>query len=415
MLPDKNTTITVSITKIGKIKVGDERMSETYNHPEIKGATIYKQPQSKKWYISFYNQDNKRIQKSAKTENRDEAIKILNKHLLVVDMLKKGEINLKTKESRKLISTICDYLIDQINKTTNYPNKPPTLRHLKKIKSKIGHIYIDELVTTDLNIITQVEESLTIINNYKKVLNMILDYALEKELIKYKIKFGKFRVKEKETRESITIDQHWQIVNKIENESWNAARYDHKENMFLLSRFIRFLRETGLRYGEVIYIKFDNIEIDGEKIIFRIPVSKTRKRKTLITQEALDLLYDVMSYNLETNKRLLKPDEYIFSRSDGIVPNFTSRMQSFKKRNLEFFKSIGLEFKEYSCYTERHSFICDRISKNKNIHDIAEHAGNSTSVIEKYYRDDITTRSIDVIYDKETYSSSRFDSELPNE
>ncbi|MEE1981617.1 site-specific integrase [Shewanella xiamenensis] len=390
-------------------------MSETYNHPDVKGATIYKQPQSKKWYISYYNHENKRIQKSAKTESREEAIKILNKHVLVSDMLKKGEINLKTKETRKLILTICNYLIEQINKITNYPNKPPTLRHLKKISYKIGHIYIDELVTTDLNIITQVEESLTTINNYKKCLNMIFDYSIEKELIKYKIKFGKFKIKEKEKRESITLEQHWQIVRKIESESWDATRYDHQENMYLLSRFIRFLRETGLRYGEVLYIKFDDIVIDGEKIIFRVPVSKTRKRKTLITQEALDLLYDIMFYNLENNKRQLKSDEYIFSRSDGIVPNFTSRMQSFKNRNLEFFKSIGLEFKEYSCYTERHSFICDRISKNKNIHDIAEHAGNSTAVIEKYYRDDITTRSIDIIYDKESYHSSSFDSEFPAE
>ncbi|MDV5246063.1 hypothetical protein [Shewanella xiamenensis] len=391
-------------------------MPKIYDHPTAKGATVYTQNQTKNLYISFYDQNNQRVQKSAKTRDKEEAIKFLEKQIMLIEMVKSGDFIIQKQNNRKQIKTICDILIEQINEVEEYQNLKPTILHLKKVKEKLGHMNIEELRRTDISVISSISQSATKINNYKKVLNMILEYALDHKYINNSIKLGKFNKKEAIKRESIDILKHETIIQEIFKESEVAKKQVSRENMFLLSRFIWFLRLTGIRKGEAVYIKLDDFTEDDlnvnkdepNKIYLNIRYSKVRKRKILVTHEAFDIIKDIIIYYAYTYNyiKTREKDAFIFSRTDGIIPQFTDRLKDFKDRHKEFFKSI--DAMDYCLYTERHSFICDAIRRNVRIDDLAEHCGTSYNMIQNFYRDELATRNISTIYDRDKYGASFF-------
>ena len=81
-------------------------MPKIYDHPTAKGATVYTLNQTKNLYISFYDQNNLRVQKSAKTSDKEEAIRYLEKQIMLIEMVKSGDFTINKQNNKKQIKNI---------------------------------------------------------------------------------------------------------------------------------------------------------------------------------------------------------------------------------------------------------------------------------------------------------------------
>lgn len=380
-------------------------MTTIYKHNEVRGATVYKLQQSNNYYISYYDHNNKRVQQSAKTDSLEKAINKLNEKLIATKLISSGEYKITSAKRTPTVKEICEHLITEINNIKNYKNLDGTNRLLHYIMDDIGHIYIDELSRSDLLTLENRATSLTVSRNINKCIKIINEYAVDKKIINYIIPCPKFHPPRSERRESISLNKHLKIANKISDGFNFLTNKKNSENMFLLSQFIKILRRTGLRVGEASSIRFCDVYSDGlEKIFLKVKKSKTRTRKILIDGDTTSYILEIRSIYLQQYNHYKDDNAFVFARTDGIIPNFTDRLKDFKNRNKDFF--YELDALDYVLYTERHSFICNKIAENKRIDDISEHCGTSTKMIEDFYRDELATRNIQTIYNKKTYNEN---------
>lgn len=364
-------------------------------------ATVYTSDRSKNLYISYYNQNEKRIQKSAKTSDLNEAIKILKKHLITTEMIKSNEF--KVIESKKTsIMGICKYLKITINKIEGYKNYKSTIRHLDKIANAIGDINIEDLTKQDLMIIYNKEMSKTVINNFNKCINMIIEYALEKRLITTEIKIPKPSIKKAIKRFAMTREKIEEIIHKYANESESMKSKIAKENAYINANLIHFLLLTGIRLGEARYLKHKDVRrnVETNKFEVILKISKTAARKINITDDAFLIIMFLHSYKKAINPNVT--DEfYVFARADNTIFDYTNRLKDYKSRNREYFKEINAE--DFTIYHARHSFIEQKIREEKDIFKLAKHCGTSIEMIQKHYAHAFNVTEQNYIYNDDDF------------
>ena len=356
-----------------------------FEHPNGK-SRLYLQSGSKKIYMEFYDENDKRCQISSKTEDIEEAKRKLEERLIVVKLTKSGELFLEKKKTAT-VEKVCDLTIKDLEEKENEKNKIETIRHLIKIKKILGHIDIARLKTDDLKIIYNKSLSATMNANYKKAFKLLFKKAKDKEFILNEIELPDSNIKENKERAVFEENEiNEDLILLIDDLTKNSKNKKTKFYGFLLIRFIRFLYETGLRYGEALDLRQYNIKswAEVEKFnVIKIEKSKTLKRRVSITQKIMNILIDIEYHKKEKFGIYQNGSNFIFADAENKQVDFTSFLKELRNRNKEEFKKIGME--DFTLYSLRHNFIRRKVKEGMAAIDIASHCGTSIKMIEDYY------------------------------
>jgi integrase len=355
-----------------------------YEHPNGK-ARLYLQTTSKKIYMEFYDENEKRCQISSKTEDLEEAKRKLEERLIVVKLTKSGDLFLDKKKSKK-VEILCDEVIKDLELKKNEKNLTETIRHLIKIKNKIGKIEIAKLKTDDLKIIYNESLSITMNANYKKAFNLLFKKAFDAELITKIIELPSSNLKENEERKVYEKEKVDEIILLIHEKTVNSKNKKTRLYGMLINKLIYFLQATGLRYGEALNLKGYNVKSEMEvfdDVIINIEKSKTIKRRISITKRIMNILQSVIHYKSKDFDISVSSRDLIFGGFENKEIDFSGFLKELRNRYKKEFEEIEAE--EFTLYSLRHSFIRRKLREKMAAIDIASHCGTSVKMIEKYY------------------------------
>lgn len=206
-----------------------------------------------------------------------------------------------------------------------------------------------------------------ICNNFKKViankLKAIVDEAMQSELIKPfcfpKTKFVNQNVKLSISDKVLNQDELQEII--------NSCKDDYLKQIIILKCF------TGIRNGELIALKWEDIDFENEKIIIKANVSlgkitttKTNRIRVVDmlppTKEALRILKE--NYHFGEFVLTSKHTKRRYTSSSALVKRF----KDYLKAN---------DFKELKFYWTRHIFATLCLSKDIPIDWISKTLGHS--------------------------------------
>lgn len=215
--------------------------------------------------------------------------------------------------------------------------------------------------------------------NCTLIIRQELDYAVREKIIPFNpwlnVRVDKTRLKGEKKKADST-----QVYTPAEKEKFfNLAWNDYNEKAYPVNQLIplacMFLFCTGLRVGEVVGIRYEDL-YDNTLIVRRNVrengevVENTKgaygERKVLLIPQALELINAARERQLEEG---VSTSGYIFSMTDKPVL-YTSQRKAFYK----YSKKIGIPPK--SSHKARKTFVSSLIDENVNINTIRELVGH---------------------------------------
>lgn len=358
-------------------------------HPTERAA-IYKQKGSNKWYIEYYvkiNGKNVRKQKSAGTEDKEVALRELDKALLVADYIEQGKIDLKESNNTtvsRIVKKVIKSLEPKLHEKTIYKDY---IRKLGDISEALGKTNIKSIDNLTLKSYFDSKMSQTQLIITKKAFTLIFEYAQDHKYIESFPRFPKVEIKKVEEREAIPESTIYFLVKFFTALSQSSKSSIARENFKLLSYFIILLYQTGMRYGELRHLKNKNIDLDNENIL--IDKSKVGVSRQIKISSESRPFFDF----LKTDR------EYLFSREDLKLPDFSQVFKQAKERYIDTWQEYQAD--KYTLYNIRHSFINKKLLEERNLFFVAMHCGTSIKMIEKYYADLLIAKDKSLIFEKE--------------
>ena len=339
------------------------------------------------WYLDFYLPDGSRSRGSTKLKATDENLKVLKKTIIQDIVLGLG------KEASKIEDSLKEWTLDnfaeeyfelqktQLRAHTLHKN---ILNYNKHISSYFGYKLINTLTPLELEkwqnqlLLTHKNSS---VQRYRSILYSILQKAYINDII---------------TKNPLLKVTAPKFLKNIENHEHKAEPFTQTEINLLInnatgymSNFIKFMLSTGLRPGEIIALKWQDIDFE-RKII---SVTKTRLRspkknnqvvdgpvKTNAGKRQIDL-FPSAEKSLIEQKKITSEFEYIF---------LNSSKQPFYNHDIigVNFKNILLKsgVKERVLYNLRHTFASQLISNGADIVYVSKMLGHKdVSITLKIY------------------------------
>jgi site-specific recombinase XerD len=128
---------------------------------------------------------------------------------------------------------------------------------------------------------------------------------------------------------------------------------------------IMLLYSTGMRLGEVARVKI--ADIDSRNMRIKVVQGKGAKdRYTILSQQ---VLAELRAYYI-----IYKPKEYLFNGSRPGAPMSMRNIQHLVQKSLA---QIGLDSKNYTVHTIRHSFATHLVDNGTDLHTVKELLGHS--------------------------------------
>lgn len=217
--------------------------------------------------------------------------------------------------------------------------------------------------------------------NFSLLMRQLLDYAVDKEIIKsnpiqnIKVDSKLFRREKKkpDNTQVFTRDE----VRLIEQLAWEDY-YNRSKKYQLAPLAVLFQFQTGVRIGELCTLRYEDITgnyIHIQRMLQRYPckvVSRTKTscgdREIYLTETARSIIKACQHRQKELG---VETDGYIFSIIDGRPLSYISVEDSYTK----YCKEIGIPHK--SSHKARKTFISALIDSAVNINTIRQMAGHS--------------------------------------
>ena len=339
------------------------------------------------WYLDFYLPDGSRSRGSTKLKAVDENIKALKKTIIPDIILGLGKEAPRIDEPKEW--TLDDFSKEyfelqttQIRSHTLYKN---ILNYNKHISPYFGYKLMNTLAPMEFEkwqnqLLAKYKSSS--VQRYRSILYSILQKAYINDLISKnpleKVTAPKMQQKAQEEEESQEDPFNQDEINIIMS---HATGY--------MANFIQFMLSTGMRPGEILALKWQDIDFERKLI----SVSKTRLRspkkngtvidgpvKTNAGRRLIDLFPSAINA-LNGQKKLTSSHEYIF---------LNSSQKPFYNHDI-----IGVNFKKIlqrSCvkervlYNLRHTFASQLISNGADIVYVSKTLGHKdVSITLKIY------------------------------
>ena len=209
---------------------------------------------------------------------------------------------------------------------------------------------------------------------FKNVISGVLSKAVDDEVIQANpaLQLGKNFLKAEDQKDNIktlTSQDLKHLLDTVE------MHYPKDYPLFLL------LVRTGLRIGEALALKWDDIDFNARSIevwraVYKSRVTKPKNGKTRLVDMSLQLTKTLKAYELACKKKGLALGlgdlpEYVFTNEHGrIIKSYSWREHIFNKA----IKKAGM--KKIRIHDLRHTYATLRISKGDNVADISKQLGH---------------------------------------
>lgn len=217
-------------------------------------------------------------------------------------------------------------------------------------------------------------------NTYFQKFKQALNYAIEQEIISHNPAYGIRVRKEKADKHYLSIDELKQLEQTESNDI-------NIKNAF------RFACFTGLRWGDLLNLKFSNI-IDG---VLEIRMQKTGKKlRFKLPEQALEIIECQKAYFNHIARKESESVFYFLPMTTKPESYGKLTYQSARKRLIKFVKSAGIN-KKITWHNSRHTFasICQSLKIDLNT--IRELLGHTDIKVTQVYLKDIEAISDDAI------------------
>lgn len=275
-------------------------------------------------------------------------------------------------------------LLDLCEKETTIGLKESTLdnrqKRLKAIKKnfknkEIGKIRKGELQTV-FNLLAKQKLTKIYINYLKTILYNAFKYAIEDlEILKENPCTG-IRILGEETKEK-------HIYTKAEYEEIRKFLFSKKNKNYYY--FFIFGIKTGMRSGEIIGLKWENIDLKNRKITvkqavyyvkgrFVVNTPKTEKgiREVYFDKEISEMLEEMKQKQMENKEyygKFYTDSGYVFQQENGMLTN--------RGFTVEFGKFIREKFNIYApIHSMRHTHITWLVEQGANIKAVQDRVGH---------------------------------------
>jgi integrase len=186
------------------------------------------------------------------------------------------------------------------------------------------------------------------------------------------LQLGKHFIKAEDRKDTIIALESSELKHLLDTVERN---YKEDYPLFLL------LARTGLRIGEALALKWDDIDfnersIEVRRAVYKSRVTKPKSGKIRIVDMSLQLTKTLKAYELACKKKgialgLGDLPEYVFTNKHGrIIQSYSWRKQIFYK----VIKKAGI--KKIRIHDLRHTYATLRISKGDNVADVSKQLGH---------------------------------------
>ena len=379
---------------------------ETIKHlPQTPTLKIYKYDNSKKYQCSFYvgynHSTSGSIQKSLRTENRQEAEKKAKE--IYKNWWLENE-NVAPKRERSFDKDIAQpYLKTRIIK---YNKKESIVNTGSKEKSQYDRFMFSYFEDVDyhnhdqlLNAVSDIVENLrrskikdTTISKYTNTISLMFKRAFNNGVIK----------KLPDLKEVVTLkkvnavrpsylNSELNMITRQCQEEYNSS----KDNFFLeMKDYINLIRSAGFRPGiEPLKIKRHQFNFITDKdnptepiLVFTLFGTKTKPRHQLTCHPYFTK--NIFIPEIQKRNPNAKQDDYL------LFPNVRDRQQLYERIRKNFTRissELGLYVRNGSTrplYSIRHTFITQRYNQNAPLQVIARNSNTSETIIKSNYLDE---------------------------
>jgi len=218
------------------------------------------------------------------------------------------------------------------------------------------------------------------VNNLRAVISDVLNEAVDAEVIPANPSHRLGRIGKKEDDngkiDPLTQDELKRLLDTVQTDKELSRNYP----LFLL------LARTGVRIGEGISIKWDDVDFNGRFIHIQRNYSKGRlgtpkngkSRKVDMSRQLRDSLL-----RLKNDRKVVSINEdnqWVFTNGEGnLIDTDNWRRRVFNKA----IKEAGV--KRIRIHDLRHTYATIRLSKGDNVVDVANQLGDDVAVVLKVY------------------------------
>lgn len=376
----------------------------------FKSLTIHKKLRIDKrkgtdsWYARLTLPNGKRVVKSTKTENLEEAKEFALQLYYETQARIKNKLPATTRKFKDVAEHAIKRMQNELAEGVGKQSYKDYIQALNKwlipyfAKTDIAKIDYAQLKHFDAWRTQQTGKTpaQSTINNHNAALNRVLDEAelngwITKALRPTLLNKG---VKT-ESRGSFTAEEYRTIYSALRSYHKNTAVAKAAATRETLYNYVLFLANTGIRHGtEALNLRWRNIEwhSKGEDKYLAISVDGKTKKRTAI---ARDRVRDFLFRQSKLNPRL-KFDDFdvlIDDKSDELV--FTSRLgECATIHNLnahfnvlldELKLKTGADGKVRTLGSWRHFYATQDLERGMSTHALSKQLGNSTAMLDKHY------------------------------
>ena len=234
------------------------------------------------------------------------------------------------------------------------------------------------------------------INNHNAALNRVFDEAeLQSWLVKSMRPTLLNKGVKSESRGSFTDAEYKRIHTSLRtwhNKTTNKKAAATRE---VLRNYVLFLANTGVRHGtEALGLRWRNIEWQekgGEQYLVVNVDRKTRKRSAVARDtvegylDRQSKLNPAISHDSFGDLISAKSDERVFTTRLGQVANIASLNRAFNALLDHLGLKEGADGKTRTLYSLRHYYATRDLKRGISTHALSKQLGNSTAMIDKHY------------------------------
>jgi len=363
-----------------------------------------KRANSENWYARLTLDDGKRVVKSTKTDDLEEA----KERALELYSDIRGRVKNNLPAQTRKFKHVAEYAIRRMQDELNagggkqaYKDYVSALR--RWLIPYFGTTDVDKI---DLKALTEFDAwrtkrnnkpfSQSGINNHNSALNRVLDEA---ELNGWIVRSLRPTLLNKgaksESRGSFTNTEYKQIYTALRTWHEKTNNKKAKATREVLRNYVLFLANTGVRHGtEALGLRWRNIEWqekDGESYLVVNVDGKTRKRSA-VARDRVEAYLDrqrKLSPKLQSvafdELIAARSDEFVFTTRLGDVANIASLNRAFNALMEVLELKHGADGKTRSLYSWRHYYATQDLKRGVSTHVLSKQMGNSTAMLDKHY------------------------------
>jgi len=370
-------------------------------HKKLK---LDKRQGSENWYARLTLDNGKRIVRSTKTDNLEDA-KLLAWKLL---METQARVNNNLPAQTRKFKHVAEFAIKRMQDDLNAGGGKQAYKDYISALSRwlIPYFGDTDIEKIDLAGLTAFDAwrtktnnkqfSQSGINNHNAALNRVFDEA---ELHGWMVKSLRPTLLNKgtksESKGTFTDAEYKQIYTALRTFHKSTASSKAAATRKTLRNYVLFLANTGVRHGtEALGLRWRNIEWqikDGERYLVLNVDGKTNKRAAvardrvedyLVRQSKLNSNISFKDFDSLINAKL---DDFVFTTSLGKVANMHNLIAAFNSLLDQLKLKTGADGKERTLYSWRAYYATQDLQRGMSAHTLSKQLGNSTAMVDKHY------------------------------